>query len=854
MNRQRTQSPRLARWILCRFIDSEEHDSLIGDLDEMYQIHRKEEERVRASFWYFVQLGKTIPTFLYHSVYWRASMFKNYLKTALRNIRRFKGYTFINITGLSIGMACCLLIFLWIRYEWNYDRFHKDADRIHRIVASWPRGSSSAWTWRTPPPLADALKTDLPEIEEASRFYTVSGILVEKEQIRFKETIGFTDPELFSIFTLPLRAGNLESVLSTPNSLVISVTTARKYFGKEDPIGKMMVVGDSLSFHVTAVMEDIPSNSGIHAPILIPFSQLIPLTGYGHEEEWGDFGYNTFVRLTAHAVPAELNVTLKDYLDIRWENPDNETVLSLQALTKIHLYALGGGGPIVTIWIFSAIAVFILLIACINFMNLTTARSATRAREIGIRKVVGADRRRLIRQFITESLLLALISLLFALGIVILLMKPMSLLADLPANSRLFDLSIIPVFFLIAVLTGLIAGSYPAFLLSSIRSVEILKGRQRFGSLTFRKVLTIFQFTISIILFISMLLISRQLGYMSRRSLGFDKEHILYVPMNDELAKHYEPFRTELLRQPGIHQMTATSNYVGRSPMWSTSGVHWEGKDPESRFSLNMIFADQDFAETFRLELAAGRFFSRKFVTDSTHFILNETAIDAMGVENPLDMELVVTGQRGRIIGVLQDFHFRPLRDQIQPLVIMMVPQYFRYLAIQIGAENIPGTLKSIEQTFLRFSPRYPFEYRFLDEVLDRTYRSEQRSRQLLRYFVALAGCISCLGLFGLASFMVQRRTKEIGIRKTLGASTFTIFLLLSRDFIRWVLIANLIAWPIAYFAMNRWLQNFAYHTNFSPLLFPVSGIIAICIALLTVGYHGIKAAKADPVISIKYE
>ena len=854
MNRQRIKSPRLARWLLSRFTDDLEHDSLIGDFNELYHIHREEQGQVKALFWYIIQIVKTIPIFFYTTAYWGGSMFHNYLKIAIRNIRRYKGYSFINISGLSIGMACCILIFLWIRHEWSYDRFHQNVNAIHRIVANWPRGNSTDWTWRTQPPLAHALKTDLPEIEYASRFYTVSGILVEQGQIRFKETIGFIDPELFSIFTLPLCLGNLETVLSNPHSLVISVTAARKYFGREDPLDKTMIVGDSLIFQVAAVMEDIPPNSVLNCPILIPFHHLETLIGYGNVDDWGDFGYNTYVLLADHADPLSVNAKLKDYLDVRWENPDNDIELTLQPVTRIHLYTLGGGGPIVYIWIFSSIAVFILLIACINFMNLTTARSVTRAREIGVRKVVGADRWQLIRQFLSESFLLSLISLLFALVIVILMARPLANLAELPAESRLIDSGIIPIFVLITVLTGLIAGSYPAFLLSSIRSVEILKGRQKFGSLLFRKTLTIFQFTVSIILLIGMLLISRQMGYMSRRPLGFVKDHIVYVPLNDDLLKHYEPFRQELLHNPSIAHMTATSSYVGRSPMWATSGIRWEGKEPDGSFSLNIIYADQDFAKTFHLELTAGRFFSREHETDATNFILNETAIAGMGVENPVGMELGVSGQRGRIIGVLKDFNFRPLRDQVQPLVIMMQPLYFRYLAIKIGAANVPATLKHIEQKFQRFSPKYPFEYLFLDEVLDRTYRAEQRSRQLLQYFVLLAGFISCLGLFGLASFMVQKRTKEIGVRKTLGASETEIFLLLSQGFVRWVLVANMIAWPIAYFTMNKWLENFAYHTNFAPELFVVAGIIAFGIALMTVGYHAIKAAKANPIISLRYE
>jgi putative ABC transport system permease protein len=842
---------RLLRWLLPRH----DHEHLIGYYETGFREIDGQRGRRVSRRWLWSQILKAVPTLIFLKFRGETIMLKNYLLTALRNITRHKGYSFINIAGLSIGMACCLLIFLWVRHEWSFDRFHENAGTIHRTVISWPQGSDTRWHWRTPPPLAAALKSDFPEIRDASRFYTVDGILVEHNETRFKEKIGFTDRELFSIFTLPLIQGTRDAALSGPQSLVISKAAAQKYFGDEDPLGKAMVINDSLSFQVAAVLEDIPANSLLHCPILIPFVHLEAVIGVGNIEDWGDFGYNTFVQLEESSTKAQVDTKLRDYFDVIWENPDNEMALSLQPLTEIHLHGLGGGGPIVYIWIFSAIAVFILLIACINFMNLATARSATRAREIGVRKVVGADRRKLVFQFLSESILLSLISLIFALNIVALLAKPLARLAQVPDQSRLFDLTIIPVFLGITLLTGLLAGSYPAIFLSSFRPVRVLKGRQlHSGSPLFRKILVVFQFSVSVFLLVGLILISRQIEYVSNTSLGFNQEQVVYVPLNEELLKRYNPFRGELLRNTGISHVAATSNYVGQGPRWSTQSIDWEGKDPQDGYRLSMIYADYDFAGTFELEMAAGRFFSRDFETDDTNFVLNETAARAMGVEDPLGMELNVTGQEGRLIGILKDFNFSPLRDEVRPLVLIMDPQYYRYLAIKIGAQQVPASLAHIERVFKQFAPKYPFEYRFLDEVLGRLYQAEQRSQQLLRYFVLLAGFISCLGLFGLASFMAERRTKEIGIRKVLGASEAGIFVMLSRNFVRWVLVANLIAWPLAYLGVRWWLQNFAYRAPVTWTSFVLAGLISLSVALLTVSWQAVKIARANPARTLKYE
>ena len=853
LNRDSFSIPPVASAILRMLLPKIDREYLWDCYEKDYREIYAHQGKKQAWKWLVRQLFSALPVFMKMKVSGESIMIRNYIITTFRNIARHKGYAFINIAGLAVGLACCLLIFLWVKHEWSYDRYHENAEKIFRIVCHWPKDEGEGWTWRTPPPLAQALKEKYPEILQSSRFYWRNGLLVEQEERRFRENIAFADSSLFRIFSVPLQKGNPDGILDDPKSAVISATTAQKYFGSEDPIGQTLVVDERTSFRVTGVMEDIPSNSMLHYPVIIPFSQLEELTKMGALDDWGDFGYNTFVLLQKNADLGSVEVKVRPFFDDVFD--ENIVALELQPITRIHLYTLGGGGPIVYVWIFSAIAVFILIIACINFMNLATARSATRAREIGMRKVVGANRWRIIQQFLSESVLMALVSLLIALVLVGLLAQPLAKLAEFPEGTHIFDPGILPVFLLIAVITGLLSGSYPAFFLSSFQPASVLKGRQKSGSALFRRILVVFQFTISIFLLVGMMLISKQMSHMGRQPLGFSKEHVVYVPMNDSLREKLDPMRQEMLRDPGIHAVAAVSNYMGQGAMWSTGSVEWEGSDAsEVAVSLSMIYIDQELAETFDLKMAAGRFFSKDFETDADNFVLNEAAIKAMGVESPIGLRLRVANQQGHIIGVVKDFNFRSLHSEISPLVLIMDPTYYRYMAIRIGATNVPGILESIERVYKMFSPKQPFEYRFLDEVLDRSYRAEERSRRLFRYAVLLAVFISCLGLFGLASFMAERRTKEIGVRKVLGASKSGIFLLLARSFMLWILFANIIAWPAAYYFMKRWLQNFAYQTSITLDVFILAGFITTGLAMLTVSWQSLKIAGTNPINTLRHE
>ena len=825
---------------------------LIGFYEQGYQDLLGSSRGPKARFWLWVQILRAAPSLLKMKIQGEMVMLINYLKTAVRNIVRHKGYSFINICGLAIGLASCLLIYVWVSHEWSYDRYHENADNIHQAVIRWPEGTQMRWARVTPPPLAAALKCDFPEVRDAVVFKKRDRVLVEYDQKSYTETIGFSEPALFSIFTIPLVEGNLATVLSDPASLVISQKTAQKYFGTEDPLGKSLTINSELNLKVAAVMHDIPENSVIHCPIFLPFQQYKHWVGESDLASWGYYAFSTFVQLEELADSEAVLAKLDSYLEKATE--EEEIFLSLQALTQIHLYALEGGGAILYIYIFSAVAIFMLLIACINFMNLATARSATRMREIGVRKVVGADRKKIILQFLGESIFMSLVALVVALILAGLLLKPLRQLAEIPSSQKLVQPGIFPLFLIVAVLTGIAAGCYPALFLSSFRPANILRGKQKSGSPLFRKVLVVFQFTISIVLLICMFLVSRQIDYLGQKPLGFSRDHIVYFPLNPDLERQYQPLQQELLKNPGILNLTGTSNYIGRRSKWSSESIDWEGKNPNDRLNLYMISVDPSFEETFQIEMAEGRFFSEEFSNDTQNYILNETAIKAIGMEAPLGKEFQAFNIRGTIIGVAKDFHFRSLHMDVQPLLLAWRPEWHDFMAVKIAGENTPAALAAIEHVFKRFSSKFPFEFHFLDENLDKMYRNEIRSRSLFQFFVSLAGFISCLGLLGLASFMVEKRTKEIGVRKVLGASVSGVVLLLTQEYTRWILMANVFAWPAAYFIMKSWLRNFAYRISIGFEAFIFSALLTLGVALLTVSVQTVSAALADPIDALRYE
>ncbi len=840
-------------------LDPQVRYSGLGDFEERFNAIASQKGLFKARIFYWMQIVILFPSFLKNLIYWRGEMIVNYLKIAFRNMKRHKGYSFINIAGLAIGMAICILILLWVQDELNFDRFHENAENIYRVYMNdqnygvvWPIVSI---------PVGPALKQEFPEVIDSVRVIDFSG-LVTWEEKKYDEIGAYVDPSFFEIFSFPFVKGDSKTALLAPSSIVITQEMAKKFFGTEDPLGKNLKLNDTLDLTVTGVIKDMPQNSHIHFAFLLPFDIFEKRDR--EPTHWGRFQIYTYVML-------QDSTPFKDFENkivglLQEHNVGEGPKLGLEPLTRIHLYAVDGGGDMRYVYVFSIIAVFILVIACINFMNLTTARSSTRAKEVGMRKVTGAQRADLIKQFMGESVLFSLIALALATVLVILILPAFNILADkqLALNTQGNWNSILG-FVGIALFTGLLAGSYPALFLSSFKPVNILSGSliptsKRTKKTVFRKALVVLQFSISVFLIISTFVIFKQLHFIRNRNLGYQKEHIVTIPLRGNAAQQYEAFKSELSRDSRISHVAATSELpilIG----YVHIGYDWEGKDPEKRARMNELLVDHDFIETMNMTVVQGRGFSKDYATDASEAcIINEAAVKAMEIESPVGKRFSAPAHEGMrdytIIGVVKDFHFRPLHDEIDPLVMFIAPEKFNFLCIRVRSDisDLPGTLGYIESVWNKFTPSFPFKYNFLDSTFDKLYKSEQKTGSVFGYFTFLAIFISCLGLFGLASQMTEMRTKEIGIRKVFGASVSGITLLLSKDFLKWVVVANVIAWPTAYFAMNKWLQNFAYRTSFGIEIFFLSGLLALVIALITVSFQSIKAAVADPVDSLRYE
>jgi ABC-type antimicrobial peptide transport system permease subunit len=791
-------------------------------------------------------------------------MFWNYLKVTWRNIKRYKGYSSINIIGLAVGLACCILILLWVQDELSYDRFHAQADDLYRAVTEYQKTEPVTHYWPVCAPLAPALKEDYPEILRATRFTRLRrGQLVKYGDKSLLETqICLTDPDFFKMFTFPLVQGDSGSVLSDPNSLVLTEEIAIKYFGSENPLGKTLNINNEYDFTVTGVMKNVPHNSHFKFDFLVPFIRIEDFEqDWAVLDNWTLSGFASYFLLQKNTSLEELNHKIKDYLVKH--GAESKDLLYLQPLKDIHLYSshiqfgIEGQGNIKYVYIFSVVAFFILIIACINFMNLATARASNRAKEVGLRKVVGARRPQLIGQFFCESVLMASLSLILAVVLVELFLPAFRNLSGKPLESgSSSNINILLAVVVMTLITGFLSGTYPALFLSSLRPVKVLKGKLKTEGrgYIFRKILVVSQFSLSILLIICTVLVSNQVDYMRNRKLGLDKEQVVYIPIRSELVEKYDPLKIELLKNTGIRNVAASSNIPSYGVILTLDYITWEGKDPENTTVLHATSAGYDFIETLNMEMIEGRSFSKEYPTDENAVVINETARNKIGMEDPVGKRLMLNETELPIIGIVKDYHFKSLHSEIEPLLLINAPSLYRYILIKLDSGDIPSTLANTESTWKTFFPDTPFEYHFLDEAYDKLYRTEQRMGTLFNYFTGLAIFISCLGLFGLASFMAEKRTKEIGIRKVLGASVSGVVILLNKEFIKWVLIANVIAWPVAYYAMSQWLQGFAYRTNMGVWNFTLAALAAFAIAVATVSFQSIKAATANPADSLRYE
>ena len=790
-------------------------------------------------------------------------MFKNYLKTAFRNIRKNKTFSGINIIGLALGLACSLLIMLWVNEEYSVDAFHKNGPQLYSVYEKqYYNGQVDAWHGG-PGVMADEMKRVFPEVQYATNFAWNTLSTFEANGKIMKESGNYAGNDFFKMFSYPLLAGNIGNTLATPVDITISKKMALDFFGSpENALGKTIRYQNSKELKVTAVFDNLPKASNTRFDYIINWQNF--LEDHRWAKDWTNNGPGTLLMLRPGTSPAVFQKKIDRFLDnYNKEQTANYFIrLGIQRYGDIYLHSKFdkrgelSGGRIQYVQLFSIVAVFILLIACINFMNLTTARSVKRAREIGVRKVVGARRIALIGQFIGEAMLIVLIAVIISLAIVVAVLPQFNQLTSkeitLPFSSPGFWWAIAG----LVMITGFISGSYPALFLSSFRPIKVLKGSLKFSgsAVWFRKGLVVFQFMLSIILIIGTIVVSRQVDFIQNTNLGYDRENLLYIPLEGDLTGKYELFKAQATKLKGVTAVTRMTDAPTELHN-GTGGVKWDGKDPNLQIDFSYSTVGYDFISSLHLELIRGRDFSRDFATDSAGYIVNESALKIIGYKDPLGKPLTFWDKKGQIIGVIKDFHLNSLHTKINPLVLRLgeTGGYGNAL-VRIAPGKTRETLAGLEKICGELNPKFPFTYQFSDEEYQKLYTSEQVVSHLTNYFSFLGIFISCLGLLGLVLFTSEQRKPEFGIRKVLGASPASLFQLLSREFLWLVLIALVIATPLAWLAVNKWLENYEYRISVSWWMFAMAGLTAVLIALLTVSFQAVKSARANPVTSLRSE
>lgn len=857
MNHSELKPPRWIFSVLRWFADDEMLASIKEDLEDRCTKASNKYGSTLAWFLCQVQGLFLLFSFSLESFIWGITMFRNYIKVALRHIKRRKIYSFINILGLTIGMACFILIGLWVKDELSFDHFHQNKDRIYRVLNRLQDGNAG---FNITYALGPALKAEYPEVEDACRVWAWFGSHVKYEDKIYPETnMYLSDPSFFKMFSFPFLKGIPETALSDRYSIVITEQTAEKYFGEKDPIGKVLhLVQMNHDFTVTGVIENIPMNSHLR----FDFIGRIEFLGEDRLARWEEWSGPNYILLKPEVSPADFEAKIAGIYK-KNVDPDVTYFPELQPLTRIHLYELGRPGQVKKVTMFSVIALFILLMACINFMNLATAQSSRRSLEVGMRKVIGAQRRQIIRQFLGEAVLIAFFAFIMALIAVELVLpsfnrftgKSLALLSG--AN-----IPIVVTLLLVMLGTGILAGIYPSLFLSSFQPAQILKNRFSFKNKGggIRKTLIIVQFSISVGLIICTLLVSQQLHYIQKSDLGLDRDHIIAAYIYPNFISRFETFKNSLLSQPEIINVTSAAQPPFR--VGENIQINWEGNPTDQMLSVDYTCVDYDFFKTFNIPITQGRAFSKEYPTDElTACVINETAARQMGIENPIHTNIYMNHpawpesfRNARVIGVVKDFHSRSLHTNIRPFVFRMYKPWHQYAFIKIDGSHLPKALAHIEDSYKTFSAGIPFDYLFLDEVFNQQYTSEQQLGRLFNGFSLISIAIAGLGLFGLASYTTEQKTKEIGIRKILGASSPRIVAMITWEFLKWILLANVIAWPLAYYVMFKWLQDFAYKISIGPMVFVAAAALTLVIAVLTVSYHSLKNALANPVNSLRYE
>ncbi|MTI87905.1 MAG: FtsX-like permease family protein [Balneolaceae bacterium] len=780
-------------------------------------------------------------------------MIKNYLKTTFRTFRRHKSSFLINVIGLSIGMACSILILLWVFDELNYDRFHENADQIVQVMEHQSYSDAVFTTQSTPGILAPALKEEIPEIEYATTYTWNIDYLFTREEISLKENGIYARPDLFHILDIRLLYGNREELISTPATVVISKELAIKYYGKENPVGESITINGIHLHTVTGVFEKLPDNSSMQFDYVLRFEDWLERNEWA--QEWGNNGPRTLATVYPGTDLKALNTKIKNFIKDR--NEGSVAELFVYPFADLYLYGQFDnkeviGGRIEYVRLFSLVAIFILLIACINFMNLSTAKATKRAKEVGIRKSIGAGKGSLIAQFIGESMMITVFAFLVSVFLVEMSLPVFNNLTGKVIDINYLDPVLLLTFIGTVIVTGLAAGSYPAFYLSSFEAVQSLKGslKPSGGEVLARKGLVIFQFTLSVVLIISTIVVYQQIQYTQNKNLGYKKENLVRFEAEGEISDHWDTFKSQLREVPGVVQVSrSNSSFMGRNS--NTSGLSWPGKDPETLILFENVTADYDLIETMGFQLVAGRTHSQEFGADTARIVINQTAADIMGFDNPVGKSITLWGDETEIIGVVKDFNFQNLRHEVEPLFIRL-GDFGGSAYVRIESENIQSSIANMERVYKTFNPSYPFGYEFMDEEYAALYRNEQRIGDLAKYFSFFAVIISCLGLFGLSAFTAEQRAKEIGVRKVLGASVQNLVMLLTKDFTKLVLYAIGIAVPLSWWLMTLWLSDYAYSAGLNWWVFAASGLLAVIITWLTVSWQSIKAALANPVSSLK--
>lgn len=803
-------------------------------------------------------------------------MFFNNIKIALRNLLKFKSFSLINIFGLAIGIASCVLIMLFVADELSYDKFYKNSDRIYRIHTEVKLGDNESKMAVSPAILAHAMVNEIPEVEKAVRLRWQRAPVFRYEDKVFSEgNILWVDSTYFEVFNCEFLEGTPESALATKDALVITESMRNKYFGNSSALGKVITEENFFDLKVTAVIKDFPTNSHFRLDFLANLS-LLPPDEY--DSRWMASNYFTYVLLKEGT---DLNNFQKklDNLVIKYAAPEIETYIGTafetlvgqgsyyrllyQPLTDIHLhsdllYELDVNSDISYVYIFSIIAFIILAIACINFINLSTARSTTRAKEVGIRKTLGSNRLKLIIQFLTESSVIALLAVMLAVLIINLAVPYFN---NVSGKTLAFSLTdnylIIPGLLIFSLSIGILAGLYPAFLLTSFNPVNVIKGEKQFKGRSYwlRNGLVVFQFAVSVILFIGTLVVKSQLGYMQNKKLGYDKDQLLVIEKSNDLNNRYEAFKTDLLKNSSVLNVSSQNSIPGRG--FGITLYRLENDESNGNYQMMIWFADFDLINTYNIDMAEGRYFSKEFTTDSSAVVINEAAKKALGLENAVGKRLYDASAEPRwmqIVGVVKDFHFESMHTKVRPMIIIPQSSTGEFTSVKIAGGDIQETVKFIEETWNKYSNGQAFQFVFMDDEFNRIYSAELKTGELFTSFSILAIIIACLGLFGLSAFITIQKTKEIGIRKVLGASTENILYLLVKEFTKWVVLANIIAWPVSYFIMSNWLEGFAYRVDINFSIFILSALGSLVIAFITVSSQVIKAASKNPIISLKYE